>query len=86
MSIVLELPEELAARIAAHPGGKQEAIAVLEEYFFSEAELDTEAESLDEDTIAHIRVGLVQVDRGETVSIEEGQSYLKQYLDDRFGN
>ena len=79
MPAVLELPDELAARIAARPGGREDALAVLSDAFADENE------ALSEEEIASLRLGAEQSDRGETVSLEETMTYVKARLDERFG-
>lgn len=79
MPAVLELPDKLAARIAAYPGGREEAIALLDDAFGDE---DNE---LSEEDIADLRLGAEEADRGETVSLDEAMAYIKAHLDERFG-
>ncbi len=79
MSAVLEIPDELAARIASRPDGKDIALSVLQEAF------DDEEPEADHELMDDLRIGWEQIKRGETVSLDEARTYLKNYLDTRFG-
>jgi len=74
MSAVLEIPDELAARIASRPDGKDIALSVLQEAFH-----DAEPEA-DAELPHHLQIGLERVKRGQTVTIDEAMARVRAAL------
>lgn len=72
MSAVLEIPDELAARIASRPDGKDIALSVLQEAFDDEPE--------EGDLLHHLQIGLEQAKRGQTVTVKEAMTRMRTAL------